>query len=80
MKKGNIPDIHIYSSDMQRTNVSIGEWKAYRKEQEAKISEHGNHYFRLCTYADLVCDYIKLNREVMRKLGITGIPSEREIA
>ncbi len=74
MKKGNRTDIQLYASDIQNTNVTIGEWKAYR---ESLSFRQGT--WRLCTYADLVCNYIKKNREILFALGITGLPHEESV-
>lgn len=69
-------DIQIYASDAGTTNVTIGEWKTYRDSLETEITSGK----RLCTYADLVCDYIKMSKEVMNVLGITELPNKAESA
>ena len=69
-------DIQIYTSEASSTNVTIGEWKGYRYSLETAITQGK----RLCTYADLVCDYIKLSREVLAAFGITALPNVAEDA
>ena len=69
MKQVNRTDLQIYSSNSQTTDVTIGEWKNYRKTNLKNLSG------RLCTYADLVCDYIKMDREILMAMGINQLPS-----
>lgn len=67
-------DIQIYASDSATTDVTIGDWKSERTTIDSAITRGK----RLCTYADIVVDYIKMSKEVMNALDITVLPHQAE--
>ena len=70
-KDNEIIDIQIYASDPVSSDVTIGEWKTCRERLKTDITTGK----RLCTYADLVCDFIRMSREVMNSMGINVLPN-----